>query len=75
MRQNGDIRLSHPGRLPEDVPPEDSCSLDVAEYGPNTLDRVASVLGLTRERIRQIEKKLVAKIKLETMEKSEDNAT
>lgn len=48
------IKLLHPGRLPEDVPPADSCSLDVADSGPHTLDHVAKILGLTRERIRQI---------------------
>ncbi len=52
---NGTIKLTHPGREPEDVPPGESCSLDVADEGPHTLDEVARIMGLTRERIRQIE--------------------
>jgi hypothetical protein len=57
-----EIRLLHPHRLPEDMPPADSCTLDLAEDGPQTLDRVGQVLGLTRERIRQIETKILERI-------------
>jgi len=57
-----EIKLLHPDRLPEDMPPEDSCTLDLAEDGPQTLDRVGQVLGLTRERIRQIETKILKRI-------------
>lgn len=51
----GNLKLSHPDRSPEEVPPDESCALDVADRGPHTLDEVATVLGLTRERVRQIE--------------------
>ena len=44
-----EIKLLHPGRLPEEVPPEDSCTLDLADEGPQTLERVADIYGLTRE--------------------------
>ena len=40
----------------------DTCALDVADRGPQTLDAVGQVLGVTRERIRQIEAKLVEKL-------------
>lgn len=49
------IRIEHGERQPEDVPPEDSCVLDVADEGGATLERVARVLGVTRERVRQLE--------------------
>lgn len=62
VREGGTIRLTYPDRLPEDVPKKESCALDVAESGPHTLDEVASILGLTRERIRQIEGKASKKI-------------
>lgn len=43
-----------------DVAP--SCALDVADEGPQTLREVAVFFGLTRERVRQIER--VALVKL-----------
>ncbi|MBT8430112.1 MAG: DNA-binding protein [Gammaproteobacteria bacterium] len=33
----------------------DTCALDVADRGPQTLEDVASLFNLTRERVRQIE--------------------
>ena len=59
---NPEIKILHPGRLPEDVPPDDSCTLDLADAGPHTLERVAEVYGLTRERIRQVEVSALKKI-------------
>jgi hypothetical protein len=32
----------------------ETCTLDVAERGPLTLDEISEVLGVTKERIRQI---------------------
>jgi hypothetical protein len=66
------IKILHPSRLPADVPPRESCALDIADSGPHTLDQVAQVLGLTRERIRQIEAKTMKKIRLivEAMEEA-----
>ncbi len=38
------------------LPPDhDTCALDVAARGPHTLESIAKLLGLTRERVRQIE--------------------
>lgn len=68
----GRIQIAHGKRLPEDVPPDESCSLDVADGGPQTLSRVGEILGLTRERIRQIENKCLEKIR-KTVDQGRDN--
>lgn len=49
----GSIRLNFPDLLPEDM--VISCSLDLADEGPLTLDQVAQVMNLTRERVRQLQ--------------------
>lgn len=41
----------------------ESCALDVADKGPATLQEVGDLLGLSRERIRQIERKALVKIR------------
>lgn len=47
------IKLNHPTLEPWEL--GESCALDVAERGPQTLEAVAVVVNLTRERVRQIE--------------------
>lgn len=47
-----------PWQLPE------TCTLDVADRGGATLEEVGAILGITRERIRQIEEKALARMKL-----------
>lgn len=51
----GSIKFNHPGRETEDL--EHSCALDLADQGVQTLDLVGQALGLTRERVRQIEER------------------
>jgi hypothetical protein len=51
--ETGTIKLVHPDKDPTEL--ENTCSLDVAEHGGLTLERVGEVLNLTRERMRQIE--------------------
>jgi hypothetical protein len=51
----GTIRINRRDLQPEDVSKKTSCALDVADAGEHTLDYVGTVLGLTRERVRQIE--------------------
>lgn len=41
----------------------DTCALDVADRGPQTLDAIGNTLGVTKERIRQIEVSLLEKLK------------
>ncbi len=65
--ESGTIQFAHPGRDPEDVPEDESCSLDIAdrvENGELTLDTLGKLFRLTRERIRQIESTALLKLKL-----------
>lgn len=49
----GTIKFNHPDIEPDQMVA--SCSLDVADEGGATLEAVAVTLGLTRERVRQVE--------------------
>lgn len=53
VRADGILRLNFPDREPEEMTA--SCALDLAEDGPRTLDQVATLMGISRERARQIE--------------------
>lgn len=59
----GSITFAHPGVEPEDVDPEKSCVLDITERGEQKLEEMAEVLGVSRERIRQIEFRAERKLK------------
>jgi hypothetical protein len=48
----GAIKQNHPGE-PDEM--AETCSLDVADQGGITLDQIGQLVGLTRERVRQIE--------------------
>lgn len=69
-RHHNAVEVTRTGSLVDnrpETPVEDntaSCSLDIADAGPLTLEQTGSVLNLTRERVRQVEtvalKKLAA---------------
>jgi hypothetical protein len=59
--RSGAIKLNFPHLEVWDLP--ESCALDVADRGGVTLEEVGTILNLTRERIRQLESKGLAKIK------------
>jgi hypothetical protein len=40
-----------------------TCSLDLAEDGPRTLDQVSVLMGMSRERVRQIEESALVKLR------------
>jgi len=49
---------------PTNIP--QTCALDVADTNmPNTLDAIGKLLNLTRERVRQIERRFLAKLNIE----------
>jgi hypothetical protein len=55
VRDDGSIKVTAPHRNLWDVPPDESCVLDLADRGGMTLEQVAIVLNCTRERVRQVE--------------------
>jgi hypothetical protein len=61
VRADGILRLNFPDREPEEM--ITSCALDLAEDGPRTLDQVATLMGISRERARQIEENAMQQIR------------
>lgn len=57
LSKTGSIILNFPHLEPGEMPANQSCALDLAEQGGMTLEEIATVTNLTRERIRQIELK------------------
>ena len=55
--------LAHMGLGDHRRQPTRDCALAVANEGPRTLDEVAAVLGMSGERVRQIEEHALAKLK------------
>ncbi len=58
--RTGAIKLNFPDLEVWDL--AESCSLDVADKGGTTLEDVGAIMNLTRERIRQVEVKALAKL-------------
>jgi hypothetical protein len=58
----GAIKLNFPDLEPDQL--QQSCALDVADRGGTTLEDVGAIINLTRERIRQVETKAMAKLEL-----------
>lgn len=59
--RTGSIKENRPGAEVEDYP--DTCTLRVANEGGRTLEQVAAAMNLTRERIRQLESRALAKVR------------
>lgn len=61
VTEAGSLKLNFPGMDVDEIPM--TCSLDMAEDGGATLEQVASVLGVTKERARQIEEKALRRLR------------
>lgn len=61
VERSGSIKFNHPGKEPEDLAPDASCALDVADGGGVTLEKTGELLNLTRERTRQVEQQALAR--------------
>lgn len=68
--RTGSIKLNFPGREVDELPA--TCALRVAEEGGLTLDGVADVIGVVRERIRQIEDRALLKMRGPALPVAED---
>jgi hypothetical protein len=65
--RTGAIKLNFPDLDPDEVPASSSCALDVADRGGATLEDVGAIMNLTRERIRQVEVKGLARLQASGM--------
>ena len=61
VSETGSIILNFPHLEPGQMPANQSCALDLAERGAMTLEDIAVVTNLTRERIRQVELKALVR--------------
>ena len=61
VRSDGVLRFNFPDREPHEMPA--SCALDMASDGPRTLDAVAGLMGMSKERARQLEASGLAQIR------------
>jgi Sigma-70, region 4 len=67
--ETGALKFNFPHLEPWEL--RETCALDVAEKGGTTLEEVAQLANLTRERIRQIEFRSIAKLRLRAPELAE----
>jgi hypothetical protein len=62
--QTGAIKFNFPDLEPDEL--AETCALDVADAGGVNLERAGALLNVTRERIRQIETRALAKLERST---------
>jgi hypothetical protein len=67
--------LAHRGPSEHQLAPTRDCALDVANEGPHTREQVSAVLGISDERLRQVEKRAFARLKRnETLRRLHDDS-
>ena len=59
-----EIKVNFPDIDVDEMHPDYSCALDIAERGALTLEDVAAATALTRERVRQLEHRATKKLRL-----------
>jgi hypothetical protein len=75
VRKNGSIKLNFPDIDPDEVIGQlESCSLDAADDGPSSFERVAELMNVTREAVRLIENRAMRKIRLPLLRSLEEDA-
>lgn len=60
VERNGNLRMNFPDVEPWEIP--ETCALDVADRGGDTLENVGELMNITRERIRQVENVILTKL-------------
>ncbi len=68
--RTGSIKFNFPGRELDELPA--TCALRVAQHGGRTLDAVAEVMALTRQRLSQLEDRILDKIRVTALDAAED---
>ena len=68
--RTGSIKLNFPDREVDELPA--TCALRVAQHGRRTLDAVAEVMALTRQRLSQLEDRILDKIRVTALDAAED---
>ena len=68
--RTGSIKLNFPGREVDELTA--TCALRVAQHGGRTLDAVAEVMALTRQRLSQLEDRILDKIRVTALDAAED---
>ena len=68
--RTGSIKLNFPDREVDELPA--TCALRVAQHGGRTLDAVAEVMALTRQRLSQLEDRILDKIRVTALDAAED---
>lgn len=63
VRADRVVRVNFADREPTDMLA--TCALDLAEDGPRTLEQVAGLMGMSKERARQIEEGALVKLKVD----------
>jgi len=58
--RTGNLRHNWPRLEPDEL--AESCALDVAENGPSHLGRIAELLNITKERVRQLEDRALRRL-------------
>lgn len=55
VSEGGGLKLRHPTLAPDEIPPTESCALDVADTTDGLeCSEIGQILGCTKERVRQI---------------------